>query len=341
MNIAAVGYSGNSGVARELIDAVRHLPIKAIYISWWPNITQKTDCFGGCPFYVEKNGSDILEQMESFIREHKIDSVLTWETSTHEEFPGLWEKMGIRWMIKINWELFYPQYLDIYKKASLLISPNSVCREGLLERYGLPSVELPAPVDTDFFGFRERTKAERFVSIYGRGMWNRRSIPEIIKAWRSLEKPAPSLSIMAQEPHEGLIKETVCEGVSVEYRDFDDPNDLYERWDAAVQVSRYEGTGLTMLEAQSKGLPVITTDALPMRNTVPPSCRVPVSRCDKVMVAQEVDSFVPSVEGIASRVEMLRKADVREFSREARKWVEDRFSWKILRDQWIDAITRK
>ena len=57
--------------------------------------------------------------------------------------------------------------------------------------------------------------------------------------------------------------------------------DLYSDGDVCVQLSRWEGLGLPLLECQAAGLPLITTDAPPM-NEHNPLAVVPVAGYDRL-----------------------------------------------------------
>jgi len=222
-------------------------------------------------------------------------------------------------------------------KTAKLLAPNRMCRDGLTG-LGLNSTLLPVPVDTEQLVFRERGRAETFISIYGYGgPHDRRSMPEILEAWRRLKNP-PKLIIKAQKPVTE-IKGTPPKGVTVEVGNLQEPEDLYLHGDVALQPSRYEGVGVSMIEAAACGLPVIAVDAPPMDEIVYGQ-RVPVAKVFQLKIlSKTVPSYVPSVDGIVDAVSRLQGSDISELSRKAREWMEERFSWNALRGKWIQVLS--
>lgn len=337
MRLAVVGWGGDSGVGRELINAVRHLPVACTFIL--DNQAKKTrkDLLVGAPCHFAAS-ENLGWQMELFIDRYKPDTVLTWEVPGHWSFPAIWVKKGLKWVHMVHWDWFSvePAHMQAWKTARLL-APNQMCQDGL-RSFDLDSTLLPVPVDTKRLSFRERGRVETFISVYGYGgVHDRRSIPEILKAWRRLVNP-PKLVIKAQKPVVE-IKGALPDGVTVEIGNLQEPEDLYLHGDVALQPSRYEGVGVSMIEAQACGVPVIAVDAPPM-NEVVFGPRVKVEKVIQLKIlSKSLPSHVPSVDGIVDIVSRLQGKDISELSRQVRGWVEERFSWNVLLDKWIQVIS--
>lgn len=337
MKLAVVGWAGDSGVGRELINAVRHLPVTCAFIL--ENQFKKTrkDLLTGTPCRFATS-EDLPRQMELFIERHKPDTILSWELPGHWSFPGIWAGQGLKWVNMVHWDWFSvdPVHMQAWKTAKLL-APNRMCQDGL-QNLGLNSTLLPVPVDTQKLSFRGRGRVETFISIYGYGgPHDRRSIPEILEAWRRLKNP-PKLVIKAQKPVTE-IKGDPPEGITVEIGNLKEPEDLYLQGDVALQPSRYEGVGVSMIEAQARGMPVIVVDAPPM-NEVVYGPHIPVAQVLQLKIlSKAVPSYVPSVDGIVDAVSRLQGSDISELSRQVHKWVEERFSWNVLRDKWIQTLS--
>jgi glycosyltransferase involved in cell wall biosynthesis len=237
----------------------------------------------------------------------------------------------------VHWDWFAQDKKSIWKKATTLVAPNRMCLDGLRAN-GYAPVLLPVPVDTDKFAFKLRDKADHFVSIYAYGgPHERRSLAEIFECWRGIENP-PRLTIYAQKRPSELGKVGTAPGIEVLLGNAPDPWMLYEEGDVAVQPSRFEGVGVSMVEAQACGLPVVALDAPPM-NEIAPDLSVAVKKTVMVEIMKKsLPAHIPSVDSFRDRISSLAGKDISGLSRQARKRAEDEFSWRALRPRWMDAL---
>ena len=335
MRLAVVGWATDSGVGRELIDATRNLPVTSIYLLPSPNKPTRLDLLPKTHVY-QSTGQSPHAEMLGFIRQYKPDVILTWELPGDWSFPNIWASHGIRWVNVVHWDDFDPAHLEYWKRATL-VSPNSWCKSNL-DELGLSSTVLPVPIDTKRIVFQERKYALNFLSVYGYGgPEGRRGLFEILDAW-SMMQSAPKLLVRAQVEPEIASEFDLSEKVTIEVKSVPEPADLFTGSDVAIQPSKYEGIGITMLEAQAAGLPVITTTASPMKE-IAPDLLVPVGRTDKINLSgKEISCFTPSADGIRKVVGNLMGREIRELSRNARKRVETKYSWKVLKDRWLDLL---
>lgn len=341
MRLAVVGWAGDSGVGRELIDAVRNLPVSCAFILENTSKPTRKDLLLGTPSYFA-NAANLDKQMELFIECHRPDTILTWEVPGAWSFPAIWARKDVKWVHMSHWDWFStaPEHMPVWKTARLLC-PNALCQREL-KTVGLNATLIPVPVDTSRLMFRERKKADLFISVYGYGgPKDRRSIPEILEAWRKMAGAAPKLIIRAQKPVEEIKGQLPPAGISVDLGNMPEPADLYRGGDVALQPSRYEGVGVSLVEAQACGIPVIALNAEPMKDIV---CGplVSVEKTIKIQVmGKDLTSNVPSVKSLVDTINSLKGKDISDLSRRARAWAEERFSWTMLKDRWIETLSRK
>lgn len=342
MRLAVVGWAADSGVGRELIDALSFLPVDAAFIFDNPNKPTRKDLIQ-VPYVLSK-GADQITEMKRFIRDFQPTTILTWEVPGPDyvdgtwDLPGLWHAAGIKWLNVVHWDWFKGQHKDVFRKAHL-ISPNLMCQQELKRQYGFNSTYLPVPVDTTQFRFRERKKAVSFVSVYAYGgRDNRRSVPEINAAWTKMENP-PGLTFLAQKYPAELAALKRHPQIHVRVGSVPHPQDLYKGADIAVQPSRYEGVGLSMIEAQACGVPVIAVNAPPMNEVVLPDLLVNVETSITVNISgKALPSYIPSSDHLKTVVENIVGKDITELSRKCRQWVERKLSWNALLPKWLATI---
>lgn len=330
--IAVVGWSADCGVGRELSDAVANLPVSSAFLLTHSTKRNRFDLVQESIRYVS-GGRDPRGEMVSFIDRYKPEVVLTWETPGRWEFPGIWASKGIRWVNVIHWDWFPADQIETLKTASL-IAPNELCRDELL-KLGMASTVLPVPIDLKQFPFTLRKRADLFGMVYGAGgPHGRRGLVEVLKALEGMDVP-PSFSVKAQMkcPEYRLVRKSrLVLGNPMS------PASLYEDLDIAVQPSKFEGVGLSLLEAQAVGVPVITVNAEPMR-TLSPDLLVDASRYEvSTMSGNKVEAWAPSVESLKKVISGIHGKDIEDLSRRARERAK-RYSWERLKDSWEAFLT--
>lgn len=201
--------------------------------------------------------------------------------------------------------------------------------------HGLPGLRvLHNPVDPEHFrpeGARRR-EAPGFLGLcvgrldYGKGRDVVRRLGELLPPEHRLALAAPEVRGEVDWPDGRLLRLGRVE--------YDRLPETYRGADYLLCASRYEGFGLTLLEAWACGIPVVTT-----RVGIVPELLGEEPALDELVVDDPDDA-----EGFAARIERLRREP--ELARRQGEWgrrlVLERFSpdryrarWAMLLEEWI------
>lgn len=335
MRLGLVGWASDTGVGMELRDALRYLPVESVFYLDHPGKPVSRGFTGKTV-----GPGNLTKKMETFLDSTRIDTILSWETPGSWEFPVLWKRCGIRWFSVIHWDWFAPKQIAAWKTARLIV-PFESAKVGLRMIYDLDSTVLQVPVDLERIPFRQRQRGEKFVTVYGHGgPSDRRAIKEIIEAWRIMGQEAPPLEVLAQKPIKELEGLPIPESVSIRVGNLPQVSDLYERADIAVLPSKYEGVGLSLIEAQAAGLPVITTDMDPMRRIAPSHMVVGETGSLEIMEGHKIATCTPYPISISGMVKSFLHKEISEPSRLARQRMQDLYSWSSLKNDWINFLEK-
>ena len=335
MRLGIVGWCTDAGLGREFRDALKSLPVECAFVL--PNVCKPTrhELLEGVPHMHASKGMPVSEMVE-FIDKFKPDTLLMWELPGSWQYPGIWRARGVKWACVIHWDWF-TMNSNCWDSADLLISPTMECHRQMAA-HGYKTKFLPVPVDTEEFAFRMRHRARRFLSVGGfGGAGDRRGLKELFHAWKFLGSDAPVLEVTAQQALREM-RLSVPRNVEIRVTNISMPAALYSTADVCIQTSRYEGIGLPLMEAQACGLPVITTDAEPMR-TLAPDLLVDVKYTEEIdLFCKKMKSSVCRWESIVERVHEVMGTDISDLSCQARERMTAEFSWGALGAEWYDAL---
>ena len=260
-----------------------------------------------------------------------LDAIFSIESYYISNLWPLAKRMGLRISYMPNAEWLDPRApLNL---VDTFIAPTRACLR-LLTRLGFQdrSVYIPHPVNTERFGFRERTVANLFLHCRGWGGYKERKGTDILFETARLCHDARFLVRTQDSARLGNLRNVRVVGPSRR------PEDLYEVGDVAIQPSRWEGVGLQILEAMACGIPVIVPNAAPM-NEYPAdqflcvaAARSRVMLGDRPWRAWEIDPVQ-----LASLIRRLNRTDISILSRNSRAKMERR-SWTRIHARLISAL---
>jgi glycosyltransferase involved in cell wall biosynthesis len=192
---------------------------------------------------------------------------------------------------------------------------------------------VPWPVDLARFSFHPRGVCRRFLYVNGRGgclgrrpdgsptPYRRKGLDVVVEAAARL-KGVPFL-VRSQVPVAGPLPPNVKVLPPLGRNER-----LYDDGDVCVQPSRWEGIGLSLLECQAAGLPLVTTDAPPM-NEFAPLRAVRAQRVETVYLEGDhpVPAHLVDPGHLAETLGALVGTDLSAASRSARAFVERFHGW--------------
>lgn len=176
----------------------------------------------------------------------------------HDLYPqelgrrGEIRKTVFAWIAKKirSWEHVTAQYPD------KLLANSENTKKRIEKYYGRDAEVIYPPVDIKDF---ENKGSDGFFFTIGR-LWKEKHTEEIAEAFTDLDR---KLVIAGTGPRKKRIKKIAKNNENVEYRGYvsrEEKLDLYGRCEAFVFNAEDEDFGLTPIEANAAGKPVITTD---------------------------------------------------------------------------------
>lgn len=345
MSVGIIGYLSARGLGTMTHDLRVQLGIKHQMVPTdlpWPYMSE---WMTGGEFYLEQWEVQ-REDLEVWRDTFGIDTILSVETGYGDNTFRWAKELGMKTILVVMWEAFNPN-MPAYRNVDVYVCPSFRCYQEVPFDNKL---YLPYPVDTELFKYRQRTgPAKLFVHNAGSGGMNgRKGTLEALAAYHEavVSEPEIDLLVRSQVPLESIVPDFQRFMTRKAFRiegSLANREDLYTDGDVLIYTSRYDGHALVSLEAMASGMPVITTNALPMKEfwrRDESELLVAIKSEEKAtgLVNPHCWMNMPDVKDLAAKMIWCARNDMSRISARNRDRAELEHSWKELKPRWQKLI---
>ena len=232
--------------------------------------------------------------------------------ATHPEWFSWKEGLRRRWITRQS-----------ATRAARVIAVSHFTKSELIANFGLPSEQVSVIWSGVNPPLQYETVPPRPLILYVGSIFNRRHIPELVRAFSRVSRRIPSAQLVLvgdnrSHPHQDPIQLAKAAGVSdrvtvKSYISEAELTALYSQAMVFVFLSEYEGFGLPPLEAMAAGIPTVVGDTPVARELYHSASRlVPVNDIPTI-----ANHLITLLENSQTRVALLK----------ASKALLDRFTW--------------
>lgn len=298
------------------------------YVTWSPKLLGSNINFNHIQRWIKKNNIDIL----FFNEQREVDVVY----KIIKKFPEI--KVGT--------------YIDYYKENTVkefnlydFLICNTKRHYSVFKKHP-QCYYVPWGTDVDLFN-KQKESLEELVFFHSAGMSLRKGTELVIEAFIEGKIYTEAKLIIhiqgnIQERFGYTIDELNNYNIDVIEKTVTAPG-LYHKGDIYVYPTKLDGLGLTIYEALSSGMAVITTDHPPMNEVINEyvGCLVDVellrSRSDGYYWPLSIVNKKSLIESMKFMVDNPTKVD--EMKKRARKVAEEKWNWKDRKSEVVDIFT--
>jgi len=334
MKIGTIGYANNSGLGVMLKFFRKHLEIDSQLVIRWEAKGTNLNDLKICNFTITSKEHPSKTSLEEFIG-FGLDVVLIIEYPFCWDYLKILKEKGIKIVYIPMIDSVGTKILEKYKDFVDLWLCINKWSYNIIKAKGWKCCYLPYPIDTDYFKFIQRGENKVLLHNAGYvGLKNRKGTDLVLRAFQKLDKEKVKLIINSQVP---LEKYGCLYDVDLRVGEKLEIMDLYKEGDIYLAPSRFEGNGLTMYEAMACGFPVITTNAPPM-NEVVEDKEFLIKVENNLHFNEENTIYEPDLNDFVSKINFVMDIDLKEVSKRNREIIENKFSWNVLKSQYLDIF---
>lgn len=285
---------------------------------------------------------------EKFLKDNKIEKVVFIEEQWQMGLGEVCQRLNIPCINIIMWEAFDPMQKEHYNQFDKLVFPIYCGYQKAYEHGYHNAVYSKWGVDLDEWSIKRKERNDdeiRFIHMAGwGGVYQRKQTDFIINAFRKITNPNAKLMICMQTVKEDVHKNKLAPNITLITGCIsrEEVQGVYSNSDCALAPSKFEGIGLSLLEPQTVGLPVITVDAAPMNEWVMdgingkvckvqekveyPNIQVEAALCDE-------DSFIDNINYLCDNKKVLRQ-----LQDGALRACNDDFNWQKNGQRLVDIL---
>ncbi|KKL77854.1 hypothetical protein LCGC14_2030720 [marine sediment metagenome] len=348
--IGLVGYVNHSGLGTIAANFRKHLPLDSQFIIKHPikDVVGETYTIGISHTFGDIEATE--EQLNEYLDTCKPEVVIILETPFNFDFFKILHDRGVKVVLipmidSIAVEKFrpYEEYID------LIINFTIIGQKLYEDRWACSNicgVHIPYPIDVKYFCPSD-TEAE-FTFAHSEG-WGgagfRKGTDLVFTAFQQLSYMSMGTTTLWVHGQPGESRHSqLRKGAAItQQEDLSDAIDLYRKGRIYIAPSRREGLGLPILEAMSCGLPVITTDALPMNEWFPEDYPLLVKvQCQTDLPYGDVPMYTPSAYDLMEKMKYAYEnlEEMEQIGEANRIIIQEKYSWDVLRDTYLEFLDR-
>jgi glycosyltransferase involved in cell wall biosynthesis len=273
----------------------------------------------------------------------EVQGVFYLETLPSRAFLEECRRRGVLNVSVPMWEWF-PVIAPIpWDLVDLFICPCQMCLR-VVGSYGFKNaVYLPWCLDLTTLPKREVSGPARLF-LHNVGLLDandRKGTIETIRAFEQTKRSDIRLLVHMQEKAEVASSDPRIE---IRIGHLEHHGALFSKGEVAIQPSKMEGIGFTVLEAVACGLPVITLDYPPMNEWVRDHSLLIKKRWFKrrafpTQWVKHAHLRLPSVRDLRRKIEWCAEQPLDSISHENRTWAEQEFATDRMRLRWQQVVT--
>ena len=332
-NWAVVSYKDNTGLGiqaaylRSLLGIGYHLVSPSTRLDG-KAIDNKSEI----PIIAEMPKVDLMKLLKPF------DGIIVLERNKwHKDLFAVTKELQKKIICMPNWEWLNPNE-NIYHRCDVFACPNHFAFMWL-KKFGFKNVfQVPPPIDVRNFPSRIVSgKAKLFIHNVGLlDQDDRKATSQVVKAFSMINNSKIKLLVRSQKELSLDLKD---DRIEIIIGDVEDNTELYKNGEVAIQPSKMEGIGFSILEPTVCGIPVITSNYPPMNEygtgnllvKVDKSKSIPYPRTKGVEHSHLV---VPSESHLCRAIEWCTNNNLSHLSKRNQEWTNKNVTPEIILKKW-------